>query len=160
MGYWISIILFPIVIALYYLFCKKNLLDYSKTSIKTGMMHVALGTVSLSVITFLAYRLFDLPSDNISGILAILVMIIIGPINEEIVFRGIIFEFLDKRSKTAIAFLLSSVLFSVAHNGNIYFICLAFIAGLIFCKIYNSTKSIVYPVLTHILVNAISLLFI
>lgn len=78
-------------------------------------------------------------------------VVILSPIIEEIVFRGVILDKLRAYSdKTAIIF--TSLTFALFH-GNLSQFFYAFILGLIFAYITVKTNTIRYAVILHILVN-------
>ena len=83
----------------------------------------------------------------------LIVIIVLGPILEEIVFRQVIFGYLTKRFSTWVAALISASLFSLAHMEIEHFLLYAGI-GLVFTYLYDRTKRISVPILAHILMNA------
>lgn len=83
----------------------------------------------------------------------ILVPIIIGPILEEIVFRYAILGSLIKRMKTSYAIILSSLLFGLIHFSLINLIVYVLL-GVVFSLIYIRSKSLLAPMLAHILMNS------
>lgn len=82
----------------------------------------------------------------------ILVPTIIGPILEEIVFRYAILGSLMKRMKTPYAVAISSILFGLAHFSLVNLIVYVSI-GVIFSVIYLRSKSLVAPIISHVLMN-------
>lgn len=103
----------------------------------------------------------DPGSENTEELLAIIqqipqfviVIIVLGPILEEIVFRKIIFGYLNQRINTGVAALSSACLFSLAHLELEHFLLYTGI-GLVFTFLYERTKRISVPILAHILMNA------
>ena len=92
-------------------------------------------------------------SKNIIGILAIA---IIGPIAEEVVFRGAVCRSLLKKGvSTGLTVLISAMLFGLIHF-NPAQIPFAFVMGLVLGYIYCRTGSLVPTIITHILNNSIS----
>ena len=84
-------------------------------------------------------------------LLIILVVVIIAPIVEELVFRKIL---LDKLSRygSGVAITVTSIAFGLFHTNFdqfFYAVGLGFILGFIYLK----TKNIVYPIIMHMLVN-------
>lgn len=92
----------------------------------------------------------DLISQAPIGII-ILVVVIIGPIFEELVFRKIFVDTIGKYS-TSLAILVSAASFALFH-GNITQIIYTFGAGLILAWVYAKTKRIIYPIIFHMLLN-------
>ncbi|MBM7604822.1 membrane protease YdiL (CAAX protease family) [Metabacillus crassostreae] len=100
------------------------------------------------------FSLSDLSFNWLSVSLLYLVFTILTPIKEEIIFRGILFSFLKDRYNFWIGFVVSSVIFGLLHNGHTISIT---IIGAIFLLLYKLTKSLVVPILLHIIWNAIAI---
>jgi len=94
----------------------------------------------------------------------ILTMINIGFI-EELIFRGFLFRMMEK-SSVKIAVIVSSVTFGMGHiinllNGaelipTLIQICYATATGYLFVIIFHKSKSLVPCIITHCLVNSLS----
>ncbi len=82
-----------------------------------------------------------------------IVIIVLGPFLEEIVFRKIIFGYFYQRSNALVAAIISACLFSIAHMELEHFLLYTGI-GLVFAFLYFRTKRIIVPVMSHILMNA------
>lgn len=91
-----------------------------------------------------------------SSLLIILGAVIIGPIFEEIIFRGIIYKRLKRSMPTVFAILISSILFAVIHDG-ILWMSYTFLLGLIFAWVFEMCDSLIASVLVHALFNLLSL---
>ena len=77
--------------------------------------------------------------------------ILISPIAEELIFRGIILNRLKLVISTPIAILISSLCFGILHSyGSIIS---AFVFGLCMCILYIKTNNILIPILAHIMNN-------
>ena len=85
--------------------------------------------------------------------LLILTVILLGPIAEEIIFRGLTLHFARKVLSIKPAVLFTALLFGLYHGSIIQGIY-AFVAGIIFCQITIKFKSILPAVFLHIMVNA------
>ena len=85
--------------------------------------------------------------------LLILTVIILGPIAEEIIFRGLTLHFAKTALPIKPAVLFSALLFAIYH-GNIIQGIYAFIAGIIFCQIAVRFRSILPAMFLHIVINA------
>jgi uncharacterized protein len=83
----------------------------------------------------------------------ILVVAVIGPILEEIVFRMIIFGTLYKRFNFWIAAIISSVIFAVVHMDFEHLLVYAFM-GVVFSFLYVRTKRIIVPIVAHVALNS------
>ena len=89
--------------------------------------------------------------------LLILVVSVIGPILEEIVFRKIIFGTLYKRTNFIIAALISSLIFAVVHRDFSHILIYAAM-GFTLSFLYVKTKRLIVPILAHVAVNSIVML--
>ena len=81
--------------------------------------------------------------------------VIIGPLAEEIIFRGFIYSGLRRKSGFLTASIISACIFSIFHMHPGLFIPLAFM-GFIFARIYEKSNSILPCVIVHMLWNFIS----
>lgn len=77
----------------------------------------------------------------------------IPPLVEEIVFRGILYEFLKERQRTWIAIVTSSLIFSLLHAYSWLFLLIPFIGGVFFCLLKDRFKSLWAPLILHITGN-------
>ena len=79
-----------------------------------------------------------IPTINIY--IALFGSVIIGPILEELIFRYLIYNNLNKFNKKNTSIILSSIIFALVHNGFIN-IVYAFIIGTILTIIYSKNKN-------------------
>lgn len=86
--------------------------------------------------------------------LVIIVVSMIGPILEEIVFRKIIFGSLYKRFGFFISALISSLIFAVAHRDFTHILLYASM-GFTFAFLYVRTKRILVPIFAHVAMNSL-----
>lgn len=84
----------------------------------------------------------------------ILIVSIIGPILEEIVFRKIIFGSLYKRFGFFLSALVSSLIFAVAHMDFVHILLYASM-GFTFAFLYVKTKRILVPIFAHVAMNTL-----
>lgn len=96
-----------------------------------------------------------IPTINIY--IALFGSVIIGPILEELVFRYLIYNNLNKFNKKNTSIILSSIIFALVHNGFIN-IVYAFIIGTILTIIYSKNKNIKEVIILHMVANFMSLL--
>jgi len=82
--------------------------------------------------------------------------VIVAPIIEEIVYRGIVFNYLKRTFNLVPAIIISSFLFALFHFDFSGEGVIKLISGFAFCIAYHKTKSIVAPILFHIFINLIS----
>ncbi|MBR3824057.1 MAG: CPBP family intramembrane metalloprotease [Lachnospiraceae bacterium] len=103
------------------------------------------------------------------GALHIITIAVIGPIVEEIFYRGILFGFLKGRGKSIVrsiaAILLSSMIFAFSHTSIIDFGVTDLLAnipilmlGLTVTTLYWRTDNIFCPIIVHIVINTIGTL--
>lgn len=82
--------------------------------------------------------------------------VIVAPIVEEVFFRGFIFNVLKRTSGLLAAACISGLFFAAVHLSLNQTAALT-IFGVVQCFLYVRTKSIIYPILLHMVFNAIEL---
>lgn len=99
----------------------------------------------------ISYEALTITSDTIviQYILIFVVISVLAPVIEEVVFRGILVERFGLKYGYSRAVIISSLIFGILHADIIG----AFIFGVILCVIYLQTKSLMMPVLIHALNN-------
>ena len=127
-----------------------------KSNIKLSINKV-LFCILLGIIISLTYNLYlSIITNYQISKLPILVQIIssgiIGPILEELLFRGIIYNKLKEFNSTNKAMIISTIIFAIMHSTITDFIYTLFI-GYILVYIYESYKNIKYPIIMHISAN-------
>lgn len=88
-------------------------------------------------------------------VLELVVVGILAPISEELIFRGMIFETLYRYTRPVIAAVISALMFAVYHGNlvqGVYAFCIGCILAY-FCKRYGTLLA---PILAHITANVIS----
>ncbi|MEO2055021.1 MAG: type II CAAX endopeptidase family protein [Nitrospira sp.] len=80
----------------------------------------------------------------------VLFLVLIGPLLEELVFRGFLYGPIRRRVGSTIAIVLTATLFMLGHG---HFSQTTFVFGLLFSCLYESTQSLVPSVLFHGLLN-------
>jgi len=86
-------------------------------------------------------------------------IILLGPITEEIVFRGFLQRYLSCRLKRSTSILLTSSLFAFVHYSplqgvaNIPLVVSIFVLSLYLGFVYEKTLSIISPIVVHVLFN-------
>lgn len=88
---------------------------------------------------------------------AVLVVIIVGPILEEIIFRKIIFGYFYKKTNFWIAAIISALLFALLHMDK-HIIIYGGI-GIILAFLYAKTRRIIVPIIGHCSLNTLAILF-
>lgn len=115
-----------------------------------------------SEISFLApfFRSYEQLAAFIIGgdfILSLLAVGILGPIFEEVLFRGLIFGELRKITKVRSALFLQAVLFGAFHM-NVIQGSYAFIIGIVLGYVCYRSNSILAPIIVHITINTTSVI--
>ena len=90
-------------------------------------------------------------------ILSSILVIFLAPITEELIHRGIVYEYFKKSGNKMIANIVQASLFAIVH-GNMLQILYSFVLGLLLGYIYEKYKSIYAPILTHGFFNATSII--
>lgn len=85
----------------------------------------------------------------------ILAVVILGPIAEELVFRGLVYKRMREISPFILSMLFSALLFGVYHQNWIQGIY-AFLMGIVFAFVYEKFHSIWAPIAAHVGANALS----
>lgn len=80
---------------------------------------------------------------------------ILGPVVEEVFFRGLIYTRLKTGMPTVVAGILSAIIFGVMH-GEIIWMLHAFVVGLVFVWVFEKTKSLLPCIVIHVVNNSIS----
>jgi len=91
-----------------------------------------------------------------SIIIRLLSTIIMAPIVEEIVFRGLVLSRLKKAMKLWVAIIISSLIFGLLH-GQLIWIIYAFALGILMAAVAERTKSVGASVVLHVAFNSVSL---
>lgn len=138
---------------------KKDISDaFSTDTIKLILFVVILNIfLSYGMLYFSNFVLGIVQSKNIfnsfltGGLIA---TIIVSPISEELIFRGVFLNRLQLALPTTFAVLISSLLFASLHSfGSIF---AAFIFGVCVAILYLKTENIFVPILAHFLNNLVA----
>lgn len=95
--------------------------------------------------------------ENANGLLAFLAVVILAPVFEEILCRGLILNTLRKAMPKWVAIVLSSAIFGIIHGNPIQFIY-ATALGILLGWLYTKFDSIWIPMLCHLVFNLMSML--
>ena len=93
--------------------------------------------------------------ENINPTLLLIAGGFIGPVCEEVIFRGVILKGFLKTFHPAKAIIFSSLIFGVIHFMPLQVIS-AFFAGLVLGYIYYKTRSLWLPIIIHVINNVIA----
>lgn len=87
---------------------------------------------------------------------------IVGPIVEEIIFRGLVMTWLQGYKKYYLDIVVSALLFGLAHTISYQFVLSDFVqyagTGLIFACLFRKTQSLGYSIALHLFINNVALL--
>jgi len=91
-------------------------------------------------------------SGKVESILGFMSFVILGPIQEELFFRGVIFRYLSKHYSSITSIVYASVFFGLAHfHPGLYFS--SFVIGLLLTYVYLRWNNLWYCIILHILFN-------
>lgn len=125
---------------------------------KIILMAISITMFSCSVVYLTAskFESYDKVSESLSSahgsILAMVSVVILIPMFEEILFRGLIFNELRKNINIYVAIIIQAIIFAVFH-GNLLQGIYTFILGVILSLLYMWTKSLWANILCHIVYN-------
>ena len=83
---------------------------------------------------------------------------IVAPITEEIMFRFGLYELMNRKMKSILAIILSSLIFSILHGYLIIDTILLTILSIIWTYSYFKKKNLLYPIILHFLHNCYALI--
>lgn len=86
-------------------------------------------------------------------ILLVIAFVVIAPITEEIMFRGVLYGFLSEKLGTNLAIAINIIIFGFLHPG--HHISTGIMA-IVFILLYQRTKSLIVPMLFHMIWNALA----
>ena len=105
---------------------------------------------------WLATLLEHLPTSGLGIAVAAAVAVFAGPLAEELLFRGLIYRLARRTWGPWPAALVSSLLFGLVH-GEPWFLFGLIGLGLVFAYLYETTGSLLAPVIAHALYNGFAL---
>jgi membrane protease YdiL (CAAX protease family) len=91
-----------------------------------------------------------------TGIYLAFFAVVLAPVAEEFIFRGVLFPFIKNLGFPRIAWIGVSLLFALIHNDAAIFIPL-FVLALMLTWLYEKTENLLAPVLAHALFNTTNL---
>ena len=99
-----------------------------------------------------------IPKTSIDYLFMFLVLCVVGPILEELLFRGIIFNGLKTKFNVVVSIILSSTLFALSHEPNMVIFFVTFLTGVLLCFVYQKYKNIWYSIILHFYINLLPFL--
>lgn len=129
-----------------------------------GIVPILLALLFLTSVLAKAFS-YDLPAQTVVEIYLresrgralvffTLLVVVLGPIFEEIIFRGFAYTALRTRCGTPVAMTLTALIFSVVHLNLAAFLPIFFL-GLFLAYLYEKTGSLVPSMTAHVLHNGI-----
>jgi membrane protease YdiL (CAAX protease family) len=106
--------------------------------------------------SWLEFYLEHLPQGGFETVLAVVTVVLLAPVAEELLFRGILYRLARRLWGPAAATFLSALAFALVHAEPWYLFGL-FALGVLFAFIYEATGTLTACVVAHGLHNAISL---
>lgn len=85
-------------------------------------------------------------------------LVVLAPLGEELVFRGMAYTALKKRGSKRRALIISSLIFAIAHLQAIHFIPV-FLTGLALAYLFEYTNSLIPPITLHATINLLLMIF-
>lgn len=82
---------------------------------------------------------------------------IVGPVLEELMFRGVVYNRIKIMSNEVVAIILSAVIFGAFHMNWVQGIY-AGMLGLCLAYVYSKYKSVIAPIIVHVVCNSISIM--
>jgi hypothetical protein len=128
---------------------KKGLLWSAGFGAFSGIVFAILHVAGIDPLSLIRTRL---PRDSANLFLFFFVGGIVAPVAEEVFFRGILYGFL-RRWGIALAFVLSTLLFSVSHGLGHGFPLTQVVGGVLFAAAYEIEKNLFVPITIHCLGN-------
>lgn len=145
-----------ILFTLFLIFILSKKVKFKKIKCKDIIICFGIGIIFSLVFHLIRDFFFPIEKEPFN-ILVIIATGILGPILEEIMFRGLIYEYLKEEDKKQ-AMILTTILFALSHTGIIN-VLYAFILGIILIYLKDKYKSINASISFHIGVNVIAILF-
>jgi hypothetical protein len=141
---------------------------YSLFRIYTTLLPILLGSLFLNsfILQKIGIKPFFNPAIELifllktKGLMFVLFfeVILLGPLAEELFFRGFLYKLTRKKYSFITASIIVSLLFSLLHRTPLHILPL-FIISLGLCYLYEKTKNILAPIILHSLHNSLNLLF-
>lgn len=137
-----------------------NLLFKSKETWRTIYTYTTWSVIIQGVTNKLSYVVLGSEPVPIAQYLLILtpiVAVICSPVIEEVIFRKLIFGYLNAKAGFWFAAVTSSILFALGHGNYVNWLGYFFI-GLFWAWIYKKTGNIMIAIILHISLNTIALI--
>lgn len=131
----------------------------SKLSIEALVVPILLGisisliyNISIFNLNNIVFFTHNYDVNNKSLMITVMSSAILGPILEELIFRGIIYNKLKEFNKPIRAIVLQSIIFALFHD-DILNAIYAFMAGFMFTYVYEKYNNLISSIVLHISLN-------
>lgn len=156
------IIFIPILLKVY----KQHKTKYNeKLEPKNTLITIILGISFALIYNIIIYNINSIynftnifNNSNTNMIIIFITSCIVGPLLEEFLFRGIVYNKLKQFNPTMRSIILTCLIFGLFHS-NIVQIVYGFIFSFILIYVYEKYKNLKYPIIMHISANTIVFLF-
>jgi hypothetical protein len=157
-----GLIVYSIVLTIicYHVIYKYNkpltILGFQKNSIKSGLLWGFCVLLFLEIMFIFIKHLkiaYSPKGDVDKDLLWYLMIIIMGPVTEEVFFRGYIYPAFRRKAGIIWAMMFSSACFFIFHRSETLWFN-AFVIGIILCFIYEKSGSLIATIMGHIFSNA------
>lgn len=148
-----------------YVSTRNNYIERLQFSLKNAHVTVVIacvvGIVSISYLPIPTFSFFDAETltgvisntlENHTDIFTFIYVVLIAPIFEEIIFRGLILRGLSARYSPLLGIIVSSAIFALLHLTLID----TFLFALFIGWVYHRTQNLLYCILMHAAVNAVA----
>jgi len=156
------VIFLPILIKIYKKLKDKNIEKIDKTDYLKIITFSIFLSLSLNIILYLINTLIPITNryDNIKILFYTIIPTgIIGPILEEYIFRGIVYNKLKSFNSTKKAIILTTLIFSIMHF-ELSQIIYTLIIGYYLTYLYAKTNNIKVSIISHIVINTTTILLV
>lgn len=136
---------------------KPSSLDYLLWVLIATFSSIFLLDLLMSYLSFLPNLMEQTFSSVFESIWGIIAVTLIGPLLEELIFRGAVTRFLLEKYTPRTAILVSALIFGLIHMNPTQVIG-GFILGLLLAWVYFKTKSILPVLIIHIVNNSLSVM--
>ncbi|MEE1057016.1 MAG: type II CAAX endopeptidase family protein [Acutalibacteraceae bacterium] len=170
LGTLISGVLTLVIISIVFSIRKKNVLEeLNLFKFKTvGVIPIALLGAGFNVFISILFSLIPFPeawlssyvdnSSNVTqgGIVSLLTAVIVAPVVEEVIFRGLVYTRLKNGFSLVLSAVISSVVFGVMHS-TIIWAMYTFVLGLILIWVFEKFQSLFACIILHTAFNAMGM---
>ena len=98
-----------------------------------------------------------MPTDALGIVLLVALVVIIGPVVEEIIFRGALYPAIRARTGAGLAMVLSGIVFGLIHVDLLWLVVPTALLGIALAWLYERTRSLWVPILCHAVFNLTAL---